>query len=72
MVPLVEVFSVPLLNLGLLLGAFVLLLGGGRLVLLRTQFLSTNRMRPAPFLVAGLLYLIFIAVVTYHGVSAGG
>jgi hypothetical protein len=28
-------------------------------------------MRPAPFLVAGLLYAVFIAVVIYHVVVLG-
>ena len=41
------------------------------MVLLRTQFMATNRMRPAPFLVAGLLYAVFIAVVIYHVVVLG-
>jgi len=56
------------------LSAVLALIGGGA-VLLRTQFMSTNRMRPAPFLVAGLLYVVFISVVIYHvavlGVAAG-
>jgi cation:H+ antiporter len=56
------------------LSAVLALIGGGA-VLLRTQFMSTNRMRPAPFLVAGLLYVVFITVVIYHvvilGVAAG-
>ncbi|MGB9955643.1 hypothetical protein ACOZ4B_04530 [Haloferax prahovense] len=53
----------------------VLALIGGAMVLLRTQLTSTNRMRPTPFLVAGLLYVVFITVVIYHvvvlGVAAG-
>jgi cation:H+ antiporter len=56
------------------LSAVLALVGGGA-VLLRTQFMAENRMRPAPFLVAGLLYVVFITVVIYHvvvlGVAAG-
>ena len=52
------------------LSAVLALLGGG-MVLLRTQFMSTNRMRPIPFLVAGLLYVVFIVVVIYHVVTLG-
>ena len=52
------------------LSAVLALLGGG-MVLLRTQFMSTNRMRPVPFLVAGLLYVVFITVVIYHVVILG-
>ncbi len=57
------------------LSAVLALLGAG-LVLLRVRFTSSERMRPAPFLLSGLLYLVFIAVVIYHvvvlGVAAGG
>jgi hypothetical protein len=49
----------------------VLALVGGSVVLLRTQFLSTNRMRPPPFLVGGLLYAVFITVVIYCVVVPG-
>lgn len=52
------------------LSAVLALLGGG-MVLLRTQFMSSNRMRPGPFLVAGLLYVVFITVVIYHVVILG-
>ena len=52
------------------LSAVFALFGGG-MVFLRTQFLSTNRMRPGPFLVAGLLYAIFLVVVIYHVVVLG-
>lgn len=52
------------------LSAVLALIGGGA-VLFRTQFMSTNRMRPAPFLVAGLLYVVFITVVIYHVVILG-
>ena len=56
------------------LSTILALIGGGA-VLLRTQFMSTNRMRPAPFIVTGLLYVVFITVVIYHvvvlGVAAG-
>lgn len=52
------------------LSAVFALLGGG-MVFLRTQFLSTNRMRPGPFLAAGLLYAIFLVVVIYHVVVLG-
>lgn len=118
MVQSIEIFSIPLLNLGLLAGAFALLLAGaeifqgtlpatlgilftswdlgtvwgttgflntlsaalaligGGMVLLRTLVLSSNRMRPVPFLLAGLLYAVFIVTVVYHvvvlGVAAGG
>ena len=41
------------------------------MVLLRIQFMSSNRMRPVPFLVAGLLYVVFITVVIYHAVIMG-
>ncbi len=50
--------------------ALLALIGGGA-VLLRTQFMSTNRMRPIPFLLAGLLYAVFISVVVYHVVILG-
>ena len=57
------------------LSAILALFGGG-MVLLRTQFMATNRMRPGPFLIAGLLYVVFITVVIYHvvilGVAAAG
>ncbi len=57
------------------LSAALAIIGAG-LVLLRTLVLSSNRMHPVPFLLAGLLYAVFIAVVVYHvvvlGVAAGG
>lgn len=54
----------------------VLALVGGGLVLLRGRLLDSNRMRPVPFLLAGLLYAVFIATGVYHvvvlGVAAAG
>ena len=52
------------------LSAVLALIGGGT-VFFRTRFISTNQMRPVPFLVAGFLYAIFIAVVIYHVVVLG-
>lgn len=57
------------------LSAVLALIGGG-MVFLRTRAMTSNRMRPVPFLLAGLLYAVFIVTVVYHvvvlGVAAGG
>lgn len=49
----------------------VLAIVGASLVLLRSQWLSSNRMAPVPFLATGPLSVVFIAAVVYLVVVLG-
>lgn len=55
------------------LNAFSVLLAllGGGLVYFRARTSTTGRMRPVPFLIAGIFYLVFIIVVVYHVLVIG-
>lgn len=57
------------------LSAMLALVGGG-ILYIRVQMARNADMRPLPFLLGGLLYILFIVVVLYHvfylNVSAGG
>lgn len=55
------------------LNAFSVLLAllGGGLVYFRARTSTTGRMRPGPFLIAGIFYLVFIIVVVYHVLVIG-
>lgn len=47
------------------LSAGLALVGGG-LILVRVTLADGEEMRPIPFLLGGLVYAVFIAVVMYH------
>lgn len=51
--------------------SIVLALLGGGLVYLRARATTTGRMRPGPFLIAGVFYALFIIIVVYHVVVIG-